>query len=308
MSAIANKQSLPRDNTQLTVRNSVISWISFVIRRSNTRQSVAQRNDQFQSVSTAFTRQSTSFDQIEEQNEILQWMRKQIHEHCLRHFKPGDHILELNCGTGIDAVFFAAHGMKVHATDISEGMLAQLQKKISEKNLHEKITTQQCSFTELSKIEKTNFDGIFSDFGGLNTASDISSVINSFTQLLNPGGTVTLVIMPPVCPWEILLALKGNFKTAFRRFKPNGAESHLEGETFMSYYFRPSKIISAFGKDYEVKELQGLGSLVPPPYLDNFPRKHPLLFANLKRKEEKYCQSFPFNRWADHFILTMRKN
>lgn len=258
-------------------------------------------------VSTAFSRQSSSFDLIEEGNHILQWMRQQIHDHCLRHFKSGDHILELNCGTGIDALFFAEHGMKVHATDIAEGMLIQLRKKIAEKNLQEKITTQQCSFTELGNIEKKNFDGIFSDFGGLNTAQDISIVIKSFHPLLKPGGTVTLVIMPPVCPWEILLALKGNFKTAFRRFKSGGAASHLEGETFMSYYFTPSKIISAFGKGYEVKELQGLGSFVPPPYLENFPKKNPGLFQRLKRLDEKLSQIFPFNRWADHFILTMKK-
>jgi ubiquinone/menaquinone biosynthesis C-methylase UbiE len=264
--------------------------------------------EQLKNVSTAFSRQSSSFDLIEEQNEILQWMRKQIHEHCLRHFKTGDHILELNCGTGIDAVFFAEHGMKVHATDIAEGMLTELRKKISEKNLQEKITTQQCSFTELNKIERKNFDGIFSDFGGLNTAQDISSVIKSFRQLLKPGGTATLVIMPPVCPWEMLLALNGNFKTAFRRFKTHGAESHLEGETFMSYYFNPSKIISAFGKDYEVKELQGLCSFVPPPYLEKFPEKNPKLFQRLKQWDEKLSNTFPFNRWADHFILTVKSN
>ena len=235
-------------------------------------------------------------------------MRKQIHEHCLRHFKTGDHILELNCGTGIDAIFFAEHGMKVHATDISEGMLTELRRKIFEKNLQEKITTQQCSFTTLEEIQKKSFDGIFSDFGGLNCVQDIGSVIKSFRSLLKPGGIVTLVIMPPVCPWEMLLALKGNFKTAFRRFKSNGAPSNLEGETFMSYYFTPSKIISAFGHDYKVLELQGLGSLVPPPYLEKFPEKNPKLFRLLKKLDEQFSHTFPFNRWADHFIVTMKRS
>lgn len=233
-------------------------------------------------------------------------MRRQIHAHCLRHFKQEDHLLELNCGTGIDAVFFATHGMHVHATDISKGMLSELQKKISERKLEDRITTQHCSFTELKNVEKQNFDGIFSDFGGLNCVQDIESVIHSLKLLLKPGGIVTLVIMPPVCPWEIMLAFKGNFKTAFRRFKSNGAASHLEGQTFMSYYFKPSRIISAFGKDYELKELQGLGSIVPPPYLEKFLKKKPGLFNRLKKFDEKFSHTFPFNRWADHFILTMK--
>lgn len=262
--------------------------------------------EDYQNVSAAFSRQSSSFDDIEENNEILQWMRKQIHAHCMRHFKPGESILELNCGTGIDATFFAEQGMKVHATDLSDGMLHELKKKIEKKNLADKISFQQCSFTQLEKIEKKNFDHIFSDFGGLNCEKEIDKIITSFKALLKPGGTATLVIMPPVCPWELLLALKGNFKTAFRRFNKNGAESHLEGERFLSYYFTSSTIISDFGKEYEVMELQGLGSFVPPPYLDSFPQKHPGLFKKLKHLDEKLCHTIPFNRWADHFILTTR--
>lgn len=262
--------------------------------------------DQWKNVSQAFSRQAPVFDEIESGSLILQWMRRQVHEHCLRHFNPGDSVLELNCGTGIDAVFFAEHGMTVHATDISEGMLAVLQKKTEEKNLSEKISIQQCSFTELSKIQSKNFDRIFSDFGGLNCVKEIGEVIASFRPLLKPGGTATLVIMPPVCPWEILLALKGNFKTAFRRWKKKGADSQLEGMHFQSYYFSPRKIISCFGKNYSLAELQGLGSFVPPPYLEMFPQKKPKLFRRLKSLDEKFCHNFPFNRWADHFILTMK--
>ena len=88
----------------------------------------------YSSVSTAFSKQAPEFDTIEENNAILKWMRQQIHAHCLKHFKTGASILELNCGTGIDAVFFAGHGMNVHATDISDGMLNELRKKISSKN------------------------------------------------------------------------------------------------------------------------------------------------------------------------------
>jgi len=262
--------------------------------------------NQFISVSTAFSRQSSFFDSIEDHNEILQWMRIQVHEHCLRHFKTGDRILELNCGTGIDAVFFAEQGMKVHATDISDGMLTELRKKISEKGLEERITTHQCSFTELQQVGDKKFDGIFSDFGGLNCVQEIDKVIAQFKNLLKPGGVATLVIMPPVCPWELLLAFKGNFKTAFRRLKKNGAPSHLEGETFMSYYFSPSEIIKAFGSEYQKIELQGLGCFVPPPYLENFPKKNPSSFNRLKKLDEKYGHTFPFNSWADHFILTMQ--
>jgi ubiquinone/menaquinone biosynthesis C-methylase UbiE len=261
----------------------------------------------YEAVASAFSKQSSVFDRLEEDNLILQWMRKQVHEHCLRFYKRGDSILELNCGTGIDAVFFAEHGMHVHATDISKGMLGEFEKKIRGTKISGLITMQQSSFTELkSTLKGKKFEHIFSDFGGLNCAENIEAVIAQFKTLLKPGGTVTLVIMPPVCPWEILLALKGNFKTAFRRFKKNGADSNVEEIHFKTYYFTPSRLVRAFGNDYTRLDLRSLASLVPPPYLEKFPRKYPDLFNTLKRMDEKVSHTFPFNRWADHFILTMK--
>ncbi len=264
----------------------------------------------FQSISEAFSKQSSVFDAFEEQNEILQWMRKEVHHHCLNYFKPGERILELNCGTGIDAVFFAQHGMHVHATDLSSGMLNELKKKIVLQCLSDKISVQQCSFTELSTTIDTSgekkFDHLFSDFGGLNCVKEIEQVIAQFKKLLNPEGTVTLVIMPPVCPWEMLLAFKGNFQTAFRRFKKNGTDSTVEGIHFTTYYFTPSRLIHAFGNDYWKIELRGLACFTPPPYLENFPKRYPKIFKLLNRFDKKLNRYFPFNCCADHFILTMQ--
>jgi ubiquinone/menaquinone biosynthesis C-methylase UbiE len=265
-------------------------------------------NPDLKGVAFAFSKQSVIFDKLEEDNLILTWMRSQIHDHCLGFFKIGDSILELNCGTGIDAVFFAEHGMYVHATDISEGMLGELKKKVEARGIGNKISMQHCSFTELEKVESKKFDHIFSDFGGLNCTENIEGVISRFKGLLKPGGTVTLVIMPPVCPWEILLALKGNFKTAFRRFKKDGADSNVEGIHFMTYYFSPARIIKAFGSDYTMAQLKGLACLVPPPYLENFPKKYPRIFKMLWQSEKKLNRVSPFNQWADHFILTMKLN
>ena len=83
-----------------------------------------------ESPAIAFSKQSSTFDKIEEENLILQYMRKRIHQHCLRFFPANASILELNCGTGIDAVFFARQGMKVLATDVASGMIKTLNSKI----------------------------------------------------------------------------------------------------------------------------------------------------------------------------------
>ena len=260
---------------------------------------------QLKNVVEAFSKQAPVFDLQEEHNEILKWMRRQIHNHCLQFFKKGDDILELNCGTGIDAVFFAKHGIKVHATDISENMLNELEKKIYSENLSSLITFSKCSFAELNTLPEKKYNHIFSDFGGLNCADNLKAIFKQFDNLLHPRGTVTLVMMPPVCPWEILTVLKGNFKLAFRRFNKNGTESHIEGVYFKTYYYSPKQVIKSFSEKYKMVSLKGICSLSPSPYKEKFPKKFPKLYKMLVRADEKLGGFFPFKRWADHFIITL---
>ena len=172
-----------------------------------------------ESVNKAFSRQSEIFDQYEKNNEILNWMRTVTHRHLLLYLNKNDHILELNAGTGLDAVFLSSMGFRIHCVDISEGMINKLRQKILYLNLNKFITYQLLSFTELNKLNEKPFDYIISNFGGLNCSPDISSVFLQFSKILKPGGKVSLVIIPPVCLWEVALIFKGKFKTAFRRLK-----------------------------------------------------------------------------------------
>lgn len=255
----------------------------------------------------AFTKQSSSFDKIEEENLILQYMRKRIHEHCLRYFPANAKILELNCGTGIDAVFFAGYGMKTLATDVAPGMIDTLNLKIREQKLERSITTQLCSYTDLPQFPEGPFDVVFSDFGGLNCISELQPVVEGIKKNLKSGGIVTLVVMPKVCPWEMLLALKGNFKVAFRRFKKDGAQSHLEGQFFKTFYFSQAYIHKVFGEEFSKVKIEGLCSFVPPPYFEFFPKRLPATFKFLAKVENAVRFTFPFDRMADHFIITLRR-
>jgi ubiquinone/menaquinone biosynthesis C-methylase UbiE len=265
-----------------------------------TRVQVQEKN-----VSDAFSRQSGIFDELDKKDEIIQWMRARVRAHVLRHSRPGK-MLELNCGTGLDAVFFAEHGYEVLATDNSPGMLEELKKKIYGNALQHRIRVQQCSFHALETLGSEPFDHVFSNFGGLNCTDDLERVIRKIRPLLKPGGIATLVIMPRICPWEISLALKGSFRLARRRFSRQGAESNVEGVQFRTWYYSPRYLKRAFGKNFETIALSGLASVHPPPYLENFPKKFPGLSAFLRRWDER-LQHLPFFRsCADHYIISMK--
>jgi ubiquinone/menaquinone biosynthesis C-methylase UbiE len=263
--------------------------------------------EQEQKVNEAFTKQSLNFDETDYKNPILQWMRSMVREHALSLWKPGERILELNAGTGIDAIYFAEKGFYIHATDNSPGMISVLEKKVKKHNLADKITAQKCSFLELEKVNEGKFDHIFSNFGGLNCTDKLGNVLTSASNLLRPDGTITLVIMPPVCPWEILFLLKGNFKLAFRRFRKGGTPSHLEGINFTTWYYSPYEVKKLLGKNYSIIGIKGIGITVPPPFLENYVKKHPGLFNKLITIENSIAIKAPFHAWADHFIISAKK-
>src|SRR5262249_19326722 len=118
-----------------------------------------------QLTASAFTRQSSVFDAIYTPDKIIQYKRQRVRQHVEQLLKQSSHILELNAGTGEDAIYFAQQSYIVHATDISEGMLGQLRGKVASHDLQDRISSEQCSYTELSRLQhKGPYDLIFSNF------------------------------------------------------------------------------------------------------------------------------------------------
>jgi ubiquinone/menaquinone biosynthesis C-methylase UbiE len=260
------------------------------------------------SVNRAFSKQSLAYDSDDKINQVLQDMRQQVYRHVSSFMKASCEVLELNSGTGIDALHFVQEGHRVHATDLSDGMIAQIQKKILHHGLQDHLTCQQLSYDQLQRLTGKKFDYIFSNFGGLNCIDDLSKVTMNLPAILNPGSYITWVIMPPICLWELFWVFKGHGRKAFRRLHKNGVMAHLEGEYFKTYYHSLPKIKEAFGCQFKFIKSEGLCALSPPPASRDFPLNHPQLYHSLRKIDSLVRMNFPFNRWADHIIVTFQFN
>ena len=139
----------------------------------------------------------------------------------------------------------------------------------------------------------------------MNCIPDLKAVTKFFPQLLNKNGRVCLVILPPVCLWEIVQLLRGKFKFAFRRFKRNGTLANVEGIKFQTYYFSANELMKALGKDFKLLKLESLALFTPIPQMEKIPKKFPLLAKVLNKIDEKFSGIFPFNRIGDHIIVTV---
>lgn len=257
----------------------------------------------YTAVNRAFTSQSAHFDTDETGNVVLAAWRQHIYSHVSKFLQPSSSLLELNAGTGIDAVHFAEEGHHVLATDLSDGMALQMEQKA---RLIPRLVVRQISFENLDALDGQKFDFVFSNFGGLNCAEDLTGVTKHLPSLLKANACLTFVIMPKVCPWEWLWVLKGKWRDAFRRFSTHGAEAAIDGFHFRAFYHSPTQVQRALGPDFRLEQSEGLGIFSPPPSAQNFVRRFPRLSLFLSRLDGLVQKTAPFNRCGDHVILTFR--
>jgi ubiquinone/menaquinone biosynthesis C-methylase UbiE len=260
--------------------------------------------DHFDRVAEAFSRKADAYDAFGDDHVNLARLRRKVYDHVLRFVQPADRILELNAGTGIDAAFFASRGYTVHAIDLAPGMLDHLAGKIEQQHLQDRLTYQPLSFTEIDRVEGGPYQYIFSNFGGLNCIPDLTAVTRHLSQVLAPDGKLTWVIMPPICPWEMTLLLKGKFRIATRRLRRGGTLAHVEGVHFMTHYFTPREVLKALGPNFRLLRLEGLSVFTPPADRQDFPARFPRLYRVLVKIDDALSPRAPFNQSGDFFILT----
>jgi ubiquinone/menaquinone biosynthesis C-methylase UbiE len=260
----------------------------------------------FATIAEAFSRTAEKYDRFGDDHPHLTRLRHKVYAHLARFLSPGARILELNAGTGVDAVHLAQQGFRVHATDIAPGMLQRLRDKVEHLGLDDRITTQECSFTRLDQVQGGPFDAVFSNLGGLNCIPDLGPVIEALPNVLRPGGLVTWVLMPPICLWELAMAFTGQVRFALRRLAPRGTQAHLEGLYFTIYYMTPRQALAAFGRAYQPLAVEGLSVITPTAESKNLARRHPRLYRALCWLDDRVSTRPPWWGWGDFFIVSLR--
>lgn len=215
-------------------------------------------------------------------------------------------ILELNCGTGADAIEFAKLGHDVIATDISSGMIDVANAKPHPENVQFKV--QDINTITKNTFNK-QFDVIFSDFGGINCLSheQLQTFFKNASDLLLPNGTLAIVLMPKNCLWErFYFTLKGDRKKATRRNTTESIVANVDGVGVDTWYYNP-KDISAAAKNYFItKKVKPIGVTIPPSYLEqSFVAKFPIL--NIFKGIDAIVTASSLAKYADHFLIVLEK-
>ena len=97
-------------------------------------------------------------------NTLGRWLREMVWDNLP--FTSGDHVLELGCGTGEDALWLAQRGIHITATDVSPAMLAATKSKTDAYSDY--VTVQQLDLNHLPETFEQGFTGVLANFGVLN--------------------------------------------------------------------------------------------------------------------------------------------
>ncbi|WP_394747365.1 class I SAM-dependent methyltransferase [Spongiimicrobium salis] len=221
---------------------------------------------------------------------------------------PKNEVLEVNCGTGEDALWLSQKSARVTATDLSMAMLTKAESKAQGKD---NITYKTLDLNHFGETTfESGFDFIFSNFGGLNCIApkQMEKFIQDAGSKLNERGQMALVIMPKKTFMERLYFLiKGNRRKAFRRNTTTPVMANVEGKEVATWYYDPSDIKAYAKNTFKVLTFKPIGFLVPPSYLEGFFSTKKKLLSLLGWIDRRLDFFNPLSAYADHFIIILEK-
>ena len=255
-----------------------------------------------------FDAMASDYDNSFSRSTIGKYLRAAVWGRLDAAFNPGERVLELNCGTGEDALHLARRGVSVLATDNSPRMLAATRAKVDRAGLGHAVKVAPLAIEDLAlgRVHLPGpFDGVVSSFGGLNCVDDLAGVARGLAAVVRPGGRAVLGVMGPAVPWEWGWYLAhGQPGKAFRRFRRGGSE----WRGLNVRYPAPGSVRRAFAPHFAQRRLAALGALVAPSYAEGWAARHPRLLAALSRWERR-IETFPPLPWlADHFLIEFERS
>jgi ubiquinone/menaquinone biosynthesis C-methylase UbiE len=250
------------------------------------------------------------YDETFTRSKIGQAQRASVWKELETAFRPGDCVLELGCGTGVDACFLADRGVRVVACDNSAQMIKVATQRIAEGEKRNLVQIHLRAVEDIANLGSDDaFDGAFSNFGALNCVQDLPQLARNLATLLKPGATALLCWMGPYCLWELIWYLgRGDPHKAFRRFRRGGVNARLAERTSVRVHYPSVRSLArTFSPEFQLKSVKGIGVSVPPSYLEPWANRFPRLFGLSVRADLVLGHCSGFRSLADHVLLEFRR-
>ena len=263
--------------------------------------------------SSPFDAVAQVYDEVFTGSPIGQAQRSAVWAELKKAFHPGEQVLEIGCGTGVDACFLAERGISVLACDASPAMIRVASERVRERARY--FGTASVALTtwpaeRISAIPPDRyFDGAFSNFGALNCIEDLRSFARGLASRLWPTAKVLLCVMGPCCLWEITWFLAhGQPRRALRRFTQSGTTAKFaDGSKVQVYYPGVETLARRFAPEFRLRAIRGIGIFVPPSYVSGFTNRFPRVVKLADRVDRLFAGCPGLRVLGDHILVTLER-
>ena len=264
---------------------------------------------QLRDTQDAFDSVAADYDGARGNNDLIQDMRSEMWRWLDATFSRGSRLVDLGCGTGLDAARMAQLGHHITATDWSPQMVQRTSDRARREQIAERVRAIPVGAHELHRLDESGvYDGAYSNLGPLNCVPELGDVSRECARLLKPGGALVFTVIGRICPWEIAHYLRqGRWARAKLRFARNVVPVGMNNRTIWTKYYGPREFYRAFEPHFVLEHFRGLCVFAPPPYLTWVRERHPGWHERLWRLDRR-AAGWPLIRGlGDHFLIVMRK-
>jgi SAM-dependent methyltransferase len=258
---------------------------------------------------TAFDSVAADYDGPRGNNALVQDMRREMWRWLDESFPRASHLLDIGCGTGLDAVRMAQNGHRVLATDWSPRMVARTAGRAAAARVNDRVRSAVTGAHQLDQIDGSSiFDGAYSNLGALNCLPDLRPVSRECSRLVKAGGRLVFAVIGRWCPWEIAYyASRAQWARVSVRFRRGMMPVRMNGHTVWTRYWSPMELYRTFAPEFALVHCRALCLFAPPPYMTGFRDRHVDWFQRLWRWDRR-VGGWPLLRsLGDHFLIVMAR-
>ncbi len=258
--------------------------------------------------SAVFDTIAESYDELFTRSSVGRAQRGIVWRALESAFQRGNRVLELNCGTGEDALFLSRRGVSVVACDASARMIEVAQRRKDSEAPESSVQFQLLRTEDLGLMRSVQlFDGVLSNFSGLNCVQGLGSVAENLAALTKPGAPVLICLSTRFCLWEILwFALRASPRKALRRLWGTSTARVAE-QSVRVWYPTIRSVRRSFAPWFRLTSIRAVGLTVPPSYVRSRTITHPKIIAQLEKIDRALGRLPIFRGIGDHVFLSFER-
>lgn len=252
---------------------------------------------------TGFDSAAPSYDADFSDTPFAGVLRDRFYEVAAGYFPKTGHLLDIGCGTGVDASFFSGAGYRVSGLDASAAML-----EVAAARAVPGADFRRYSLPDGLPFADGTFDGVYSHLGAFNCIPVEKHPVAELSRVLKPGGMLVLSLMNKVYLLEILTWLMLlSPRRAMRRFGPEPVIVPAGEADIPVWYPRKKEICAIYAPGFVLAGYRAQAVMIPPAVLTNRLSPDSVLLRLLKKADRVGSRLPVLRMFGDHTLFVFRK-